>query len=128
MFLLKQYDLPLLSFDFSDDPLEGQKCHIIQIEEKNRRYLPIGMDTTDAGLMKWLRGRIIPKNREYVDALLAKCGLSHSDTRGILRVCKGLFILAGIHHLRYAPQGLAEDGRKNHALQGRHLRRGERRQ
>ena len=90
MFLMKLYDLPLLSFDFSDDPLEGQKCHIIQIEEKNRKYLPIGMDTTDEGLMKWLRSRIIPKNREYVDALLAKCGLSHSDTRGILRVCRVL--------------------------------------
>ncbi len=90
MFLLKQYDKPLLAFDIADDPLEGQKCHIAAVEEENRGFLPIGMELSDEGLMKWLRGRIIPKNREYVDALLAKSGLSHNDTRGILRICRGL--------------------------------------
>lgn len=90
MFILKQYDTPLLSFEIEDDPLEGQRCKILQLETSHRSQLPIGMEASDAGLMKWLRGRIIPKNREYVDALLAKSGLSHSDTRGILRVCRGL--------------------------------------
>ena len=90
MFLLKQYDTPILSFEMEEDTLEGQRCHISQIEEANRFLLPIGMEPTDSGLMKWLRSRIVPKNREYVDALLAKSGLSHSDTRGILRVCRGL--------------------------------------
>lgn len=90
MFILKQYDTPLLSFEIEDDPLEGQRCRILQLETSHRSQLPIGMEASDAGLMKWLRGRIVPKNREYVDALLAKSGLSHSDTRGILRVCRGL--------------------------------------
>ena len=90
MFILKQYDTPLLSFEIEDDPLEGQSCKLLQLEEENRAFLPIGMEASDAGLMKWLRGRIIPKNRASVDALLAKSGLSHNDTRGILRVCRGL--------------------------------------
>ena len=90
MFLLKQYDTPLLTFEIDDDPLEGQRCRILHIEESHRALLPIGMELSDAGLMRWLRGRIIPKNREYVDALLAKSGLSHNDTRGILRICRGL--------------------------------------
>ena len=90
MFLLKQYDKPLLAFDIADDPLDGQKCHIHTVEEDNSRFLPVGLELTDEGLMKWLRGRIIPKNREYVDALLAKSGLSHNDTRGILQICRGL--------------------------------------
>ena len=90
MFILKQYDTPLLSFEIEDDPLEGQRCKLLRLEDENRAFLPIGMETSDAGLMKWLRGRIIPKNRAYVDALLAKSGLSHNDTRGILRVCRGL--------------------------------------
>ena len=34
MFLLKQYDKPLLTFDIADDPLDGQKCHIKTAEEK----------------------------------------------------------------------------------------------
>lgn len=90
MFQLKHYDTPLLTFEMDDDPLEGQRCRILQIEESNRALLPIGMEASDAGLMRWLRGRIVPKNREYVDALLAKSGLSHRDTRGILRICRGL--------------------------------------
>lgn len=90
MFLLKQYDKTLLSFEIIDDTLEGQKCHINSVNEEYAYLLPIGMTKTDDGLMKWLRSRIVPKNREYVDSLLAKSGLSHSDTRGILQVCRGL--------------------------------------
>ena len=90
MLILKQYDTPLLSFEIEDNLLEGQKCKLLHLEEENRALLPTGMEASDAGLMKWLRDRIIPKNRMYVDALLAKCGLSHNDTRGILRVCRGL--------------------------------------
>lgn len=90
MFYLKQYDTVLLSFEIIEDLLEGQKCRIHRIEEAHSDLLPIGMRRTDEGLMSWLRGRIIPKNREYVDALLAKSGLSHNDTKGILQVCRGL--------------------------------------
>ena len=90
MFFLKQYDTVLLSFEIIEDPLEGQKCRIHGIDEAHSAMLPIGMKKTDEGLMSWLRSRIIPKNREYVDALLAKSGLSHNDTKGILLVCRGL--------------------------------------
>lgn len=90
MFYLKQYDTTLLSFEIYDDNLEGQKCRIEEVNPEYAYLLPIGMKQTDESLWSWLRGRIIPKNREYVDALLAKSGLSHNDTRGILRVCRGL--------------------------------------
>lgn len=90
MFMLKQYDLPLLSFELTDDPLDGQKCRIVKTFPENARLLPTGLHADNENLMKWLRSRIIPKNREYVDALLAKSGLSHADTRGILRVSRGL--------------------------------------
>ena len=90
MFYLKQYDTPLLSFEIAEDPLEGQKCRIHEIDEAHAAMLPIGLKKTDEGLMSWLRGRIIPKNREYVDALLAKSGLAHNDTKGILQGCRGL--------------------------------------
>ena len=90
MFFLKQYDTGLLSFEIVDDPLEGQKTRIIRIDEEKRPFFPIGMEISDKGLMKWLRSRIIPKNREFADAFLSCSGLSHNDTRGILRVCLGL--------------------------------------
>ena len=90
MLYLKQYDTVLLSFEMIEDPLEGQKCRIHGIDEEHTALLPIGLKKTDESLMSWLCGRIIPKNREYVDALLAKSGLSHNDTKGILQVCRGL--------------------------------------
>ena len=90
MFYLKQYDTVLLSFEILEDPLEGQKCRIHEIDEAHVNLLPVGLKKTDEGLMSWLRSRILPKNREYVDALLAKSGLSHNDTKGILQVCRGL--------------------------------------
>ena len=70
MFTLKQYDIPLLSFELTDDTLDGQKCHILQVFPENERLLPPGLKADDAALMRWPRGRIIPKSREYVDALL----------------------------------------------------------
>ena len=90
MFYLKQYDTVLLSFEILEDPLEGQKCRIHEIDETRSGMFPVGLKKTDDGLMSWLRSRIIPKNREYVDALLAKSGLSHNDMKGILQVCRGL--------------------------------------
>lgn len=90
MFCLKQYDIPLLNFEIIEDPIEGQKCRIHKINQEKENLLPLGLKRDDEGLMEWLRGRIIPKNREFVNRFLAKNGLSHDDTRGILRVCRGL--------------------------------------
>ncbi|MBO6157715.1 MAG: XRE family transcriptional regulator [Firmicutes bacterium] len=90
MFFLKQYDQTLLSFDISDDPLEGQKCHISEVNAKLMHLLPIGLKPDDESLMHFLKSRIVPRNREFVDAFLAKNGLSHADTRGILRISRGL--------------------------------------
>ena len=90
MFTLKLYDTWLLTFEIFDDPLMGQKCQIIQMNKEQEHFLPLGMKRNDEGLMTWLRSRIIPKNREFVDAFLARNGLSHNDTRGILRICRGL--------------------------------------
>ncbi len=91
MFYLKQYNRTLLQFDIEEDTLDGQK--IVSIKDVSGSYkylLPIGVEANAESLMKWLKSRIIPKNREYVDTFLAKNGLSHNDMIGILRVCKGL--------------------------------------
>ena len=90
MFCLKQYDAPLLTFDIIDDPLEGQQAHILSINTENAALMPIGMKLTDDGVMSWLRSRVIPRNREFVNAFLAKNGLNQNDTRGILQICRGL--------------------------------------
>ncbi len=91
VFYLKQYNKTLLQFDIEEDTLDGQR--IVSLEDVSgldKYLIPIGVELNSDSLMKWLKSRIIPKNREYVDAFLAKNGLSHNDTKGILQVCKGL--------------------------------------
>lgn len=90
MFCLKQYDTPLLEFEIVEDPIEGQKCRIHHLHQETAKLLPLGMKPDNEGLMAWLRGRIIPKSRTFSNIFLAKNGLSHDDTRGILKVCRGL--------------------------------------
>ena len=90
MFVLKHYDTPLCRFDLFDDPLEGQKARIDWIDGTKKQLIPIGMQCSDEGLMAWLKGRTIPKNRAFVQSFLAKNGLNPGDTRGILQVCRGL--------------------------------------
>ena len=91
MFFLKQYNKTLLQFDIKEDNLDGQKISSIKdVSGEDSYLLPIGVEPDAESLMKWLKSRIIPKNREFVDAFLAKNGLSHKDLKGILQVCKGL--------------------------------------
>lgn len=89
-FELRQYDQILLTFDFIEKKLEGQFCKIISINEESKSLLPIGMEVTDEGLLSWLKGRVVPKNREFVHQILSRYGLNQNDTLGIIKLCKGL--------------------------------------
>lgn len=86
---LKQYDKTLLKFDCIEESL-NRECHILEVDESNAFLLPIGLELSDEGLFSWLKSRIISKNREFVDQLLSKMGLSHNDVFGIIKICKGL--------------------------------------
>ena len=89
LFTLKHFDTPLLTF--SANPQSSDPAYrIVELFHENRQMLPLGMETTDAGLAQWLRHRTIPRNRAYVDALLSKTGLSVNRPLGIIMVCKGL--------------------------------------
>ena len=91
MFYLKMYNKTLLNFGIEEDNLDGQKVVCLrEAKDFDNKLLPIGVAAEPESFMKWLRSRIIPKNREYVDSFLAKNGLSHNDTKGILKICKGL--------------------------------------
>ncbi|MFI3327215.1 MAG: XRE family transcriptional regulator [Clostridia bacterium] len=93
IFHIKQFDETLLSFNYIDNGIKGQFCDIININESKKYLLPIGLEYTGDGVLSWLKRRVIPKNREFVDALLAKMGLSHSNTIEIIKLCKGLSVI-----------------------------------
>lgn len=91
MFYLKQYNNTLLKFDIVTDNLDGQKIlSLATADGFDERKMPIGVNANPESVMKWLKSRIIPKNREFVYSFLEKNGLSHNDIKGILQISKEL--------------------------------------
>lgn len=87
---LRIYDTELVKFILEKRGLEGLVAEIISVNEELRYLLPLDMECTGKGIVKWLERRVIPKNRTFVDEILKTLGLSHNDTKGIIDVCKGL--------------------------------------
>lgn len=89
-YVLRLYDTDLLSFSLSEQGIEGLKAQIHQHRRRRAGTVPLDLELTDDGLVKWLQRRVIPKNRAYVAEILKTYGLSVNDTKGIIDVCKGL--------------------------------------
>ena len=87
---LKHFDTTLLRFSLETQGLRGNICRILWYDEEKKSLLPISLKLSDDGLLSWLRTRTIPKNRGYIEAILASLGLSEHDLSGILNVCMGL--------------------------------------
>lgn len=90
IYILKHFDTPLLRFELYTEKLKGTVCNIVWTDENKRSLLPIGLCADNEGLISWLRSRTIPKNRGYIEALLASMKLAENDLIGILNVCMGL--------------------------------------
>lgn len=89
MFFLKQFDTPLVKFSVAP----AEKNFAISIEwvnEGKKALLPLDLELSPDGLNQWLHRRTIPRNRAYVNAFLAKCGLSINRQMDIISICKGL--------------------------------------
>lgn len=85
------YDIPLLRFSATNDSSTPEiKVH--WINEDQRHLLPLDMELSPEGISRWMRRRTIPRNRAYVNRLLAKCGLNANRPMGILALCKGLSV------------------------------------
>ncbi len=89
-YILKHFDIPLIKFNITSGGIKGLSVELIEINKKYKSFFPIGMELTDKGLLLWLKKRIIPKNRAFVQSFLAKLGLNVNDTKGIIDICKGL--------------------------------------
>lgn len=88
IYTLKHFDTPILRFS-ADNGAESN-LRVLWVNE-NQSLLPLDMESaTDEGVLAWLKHRLIPKNRAYVDNLLSSMGLSINRPIDILRVSKGL--------------------------------------
>ena len=90
IFELREYDNILLKFSLQRAKLGEIVYNIEYVNDELKYLLPIGMTPDSEGLVRWLSSRVIPKNREFVDQILSRSGLSHNDTIGIIQLSKGL--------------------------------------
>ncbi len=86
---LRLYDENLMTFTLEEKGIEGLKAHILSLAD-NTNLLPLDLELTDEGVVRWLERRVIPKNRQFVDEVLKTLGLSVNNTKGIIDVCMGL--------------------------------------
>jgi hypothetical protein len=82
-------DEPLIEFEFITDELGGQAARIIFCRSERESVFPLDLALTSEGLLLWLRHRVIPKNREFVEQILQTFDLTVDNTKGIIDVCKG---------------------------------------
>lgn len=87
---LKLYDDELLTFSLEEKGLEGLRASLLYAHTEMWELFPLDLELTQNGILKWLERRVIPKNRQFVDAILKTLGLSANNTKGIIDVCKGL--------------------------------------
>ncbi len=87
---LKLYNQTLVTFSLQEKGLEGLCAQIHDVNEDLKELFPLDLVVTNEGILKWLQGRVIPKNRAFVDEILKSLGLSINNTKGIIDVCKGL--------------------------------------
>lgn len=88
-YILKQYNTNLMKFCM-ENTNNGLEVEIHWIDEEKKHLLPLDLEQTNESLIKWLKGRTIPRNRAYVSNFLSRIGLNEKDTKGIIDVCQGL--------------------------------------
>ena len=88
-FELRHFDTTLLRFSATEDS-NTPEIKILSLDENKKYLLPLDLDCSADGLAKWLRRRIIPKNRAYAHNFLSKCRLNINRPMNIIKVSKGL--------------------------------------
>ncbi|MBQ6621243.1 MAG: XRE family transcriptional regulator [Mogibacterium sp.] len=85
---LKLFDEELLRFRL----IRGLTLHaeVLSVSEARRDLLPMGLEVSEEGILRWLRERVIPANRDLVGQILAGLGLNINDLKGIIDVSMGL--------------------------------------
>ena len=90
IYSLRLYDTELMRFSLEKRGLEGLVAQILSVQREKSHLMPLELDVTGTGIIRWLEHRVIPKNRAFVDEILKTLGLGRNDTKGIIDVCKGL--------------------------------------
>ena len=89
---IRLFDKRIASFTFETNCF-GESCAVgLRVEPGAERLLPLNLVgcSNEIELRRFLDSRRIPKNRAYIERILAPFGLQASDTKGIIDVTKGM--------------------------------------
>ena len=89
-YILKHCDKNLISFKFISTPHEGMTLEIIDIYYEYQIFFPLNLEIENYALLRWIKGRTIPKNREFVDKILKELNLNLDNVKGIVDISKSL--------------------------------------
>ena len=89
VYILKNKDMDVLKFEVVSN-LRDPEVNIISVNPDQKALLPLDLKENNESLARWLKNRTIPRNRAFVNAFLAKCGLSINRPMDIISVSKGL--------------------------------------
>ena len=89
IYVLKNKDMDVLRFEVVSN-LRDPEVNIVWISQDQKALLPLDLKASNDSLARWLKNRTIPRNRAFVNAFLAKCGLSINRPMDIISVSKGL--------------------------------------
>lgn len=63
IYSLRIYDTELIRFSMEKRGLEGLVAEILSVNAECSHLMPLDMEQTNEGIIKWLERRVIPKNR-----------------------------------------------------------------
>lgn len=89
VYILKNNDIDVLKFEVVSN-LRDPEVNIVWVSQDQKALLPLDLKANNDSLARWLKNRTIPRNRAFVNAFLAKCGLSINRPMDIISVSKGL--------------------------------------
>lgn len=89
VYILKNKDIDVLKFEVVSN-LRDPEVNIVWVSQDQKALLPLDLKDNNESLARWLKNRTIPRNRAFVNAFLAKCGLSINRPMDIISVSKGL--------------------------------------
>lgn len=88
-FELKLFDDTLIKFS-CDAQAADPAISILSVDESKIGLFPYGLEPSDKGVEAWLNGRVIPKNRAYMQTLLSRCGLAANRPMEVIAASMGL--------------------------------------
>ena len=93
MYYLKLYNENLISFNIDNE--FGLKIKDITILNENKNIYPIILqkEINEDTISDFIKSRIVPKNRAFVQSILESAGLNINDKKGIIDISKGLSLI-----------------------------------